>query len=93
MNANHISIAALIISCVAVVMAVLPKTQTVHTPEVTQEDLDTLREDTHKSFEAHSSDLHHLDVDLLKAKGRIDSLEKEVKYLKHAKANAKQPRK
>ena len=93
MNANHISIAALIISCVAVVLAVLPKTQTVHTPEVTQEDLDTLREDTHKSFTAHSSDLHHLDVDLLKLKGKVDTIEKDVKYLKHAKANAKQPKK
>ena len=93
MNANHISIAALIISCVAVVMAVLPKTQTVHTPEVTQEDLDKVREDAYQGFSSLSKDLHHVDVDLLKAKGRIDTLEKDVKYLKHAKANAKTPRK
>jgi hypothetical protein len=94
MNANHISIAALIISCLAVVLAVLPKTQTVQNPEdVTREDLEILEEATHKSFAAHSSDLHHLDVDLLKLKGKVDTIEKDVKYLKHAKANAKQPKK
>ncbi len=48
-------------------------------------ELDTLKKDASKKFMLHAQDLHHLDVGLLKAKGRIDSLSTQIKGLKSSK--------